>query len=393
MPPPRAQDQPADYTLRDLADRDNIHIGAAVAIPALRNDTVYADTLAREFNLVTPENVMKMDTIHPAQDRFDFSQGDTLVDFAEAHGMQVRGHTLVWHQQLPGWLTNGTFTRDEAIQLLHDHIATVVGHYKGRVQYWDVVNEAIADSGAGLRDTPWRRLIGDDYIEMAFQFAHEADPDALLFYNDYGAEGSGGKSDAIYAMVSDFVQRGVPINGVGFQSHFTVNAIPFSGINRNMQRLGALGLQVQITEMDDRYSGAATDAILQQQANDYSQLMDTCLNNSNCTAFVTWGLSDKASWLRTTILGSYSNPTVEPLLFDDDYQPKPAYYAVLDTLAQHAGITLALGDNAVATHAPTSGTHTGCRTPAALQERSGAAFAGQRSRRDLLRAFPGDHHP
>ncbi len=334
--------QPAP--LRDLADKQNFHIGAAVAIPALKNDPTYADTLAREFNIVTPENVMKMETLQPQRGHFDFSQGDMLVDFAEAHHMLVHGHTLVWHNQLPGWLTSGTFTRDEAIQLLHDHIFTVLEHYQGRVQFWDVVNEAIADDGSGLRDTPWRRLIGDDYVEMAFRFAHEADPDALLFYNDYGGEMGGTKSDAIYAMVKDFVARGVPINGVGLQMHLTLNTVNAYALAQNMQRLTDLGLQVQITEFDDRYNGATNANILQQQANDYRQVLDICLNNPKCTAFITWGVSDQGSWLRGAHLGFFNNPTVEPLLFDDQYQPKPAYFAVQDVLAHHAAASPAATD-------------------------------------------------
>ncbi len=322
-------------SLRNLAGRLNFHVGAAVSIPALQNDTLYADTLAREFNMVTPENVMKMDTLQPRQGEFDFSQGDALVDFAEAHDMQVRGHTLVWHNQLPGWLISGTFTRDQAIQLLHGHISTVVGHYKGRVQYWDVVNEAVADSGSGLRDTRWRQLIGDDYIDMAFQFAHEADPDALLFYNDYGGEMGGAKSDAIYNLVKDMRDRGIPINGVGLQMHLSLS-VNADALAQNMQRLTDLGLQVQITELDDRYQGEATDMILQREANDYAKVINACLDNPGCTAFVTWGISDKYTWLRSPSLGFYQNTSVEPLMFDDHFQPKLAYTAVQSALADHA---------------------------------------------------------
>ncbi len=326
----------ATNTLRGLAP-EGVHIGAAVSVPALRSDETYAATLAREFNLVTPENVMKMETIQPQRGVFDFTQADELVAFAEAHDMAVHGHTLLWHNQLPGWFTSGDFTRDEAIQLLSDHIHTVMEHYKGQIAYWDVVNEAVADDGSGLRDTPWRQFIGDDYIDLAFQFAHEADPDALLFYNDYGAEDMGRKSDAVYAMVKDMIDRGIPINGVGLQAHSTVGRLNFRAIGDNIQRLGDLGLQVQITEFDDRYPGAADDHTLSQQADDYAQLLQTCLDHDACTAFITWGVSDNYTWLRGSNLGFYDNPTVEPLLFDDNLEPKPAYFALLDVLTQHAG--------------------------------------------------------
>lgn len=323
-------------TLRSLADKTHFYIGAA-ASPGHFGDPAYKDTLSREFNMLTPENEAKFCSVQPEQGKYTFQAFDTLLEFAQQHDMVVRGHTLVWHQCLPAWVSNGTFSRDEAIQVLHDHISTVVGRYKGRVPIWDVVNEAIDDNGSGLRDTPWRRLIGDDYVELAFKFAHEADPDALLFYNDYNTEGLNAKSDAVYKMVQDLVARGVPINGVGLQSHFTVGEMDTVGIAANMKRLGELGLQVQITEMDDRYPVNSTDAILQPQAGDYRKLLATCLDSSYCTAFVTWGVNDLYSWLRDSGLDFYDNPTVKPLLFDDAYQPKPAYYAVLDVLSRHAG--------------------------------------------------------
>ena len=193
--------------------------------------------------MLTPENAMKFGLVHPEPDRYDFADADYIVGFAEAHGMQVRGHNLVWHFQLPTWLTEGTWTRDELIDILHQHITTVVGHYRGRVAAWDVVNEAIADDGS-LRDTIWLRGIGPEYIDMAFRWAHEADPDALLFYNDYAGEGLGAKSDAIYALVQGLLERGVPINGVGLQMHVSLRWSPQpQDVAANMERLGALGLR------------------------------------------------------------------------------------------------------------------------------------------------------
>ena len=208
------------------------------------------------------------------------------------------------------------------------------------------MNEAIDNTR--MRDVAWRRLIGDDYIDFAFQFAHEADPDALLFYNDYGAEGMNPKSDRIYELVSDMVARGVPIHGVGLQTHITIgdtapNAyLSPENLTANLNRLGELGLQVQITEMDVRYAGNTTDDILRRQAADYHRVMDTCLASEYCTAFIAWGVTDQYSWLKDARYSS--NPNVEPLLFDADYQPKPAYYAVLDSLARAAGMSPILND-------------------------------------------------
>jgi GH35 family endo-1,4-beta-xylanase len=335
--------QNSSQTIRQLADKNHFYFGAAVS-PTHFGDPKYMDTLKNEFNMLTPENEAKFCSLQAQQGQFDFRSLDRLMDFAAQNQMTVRGHNLVWHQCLPGWIANGEFSREEAIKLLHDHIYTVVGRYKGRIPMWDVANETINDSGTGLRDTPWRKLIGDDYVELAFKFAHEADPDALLFYNDFNTEQMNTKSNAVYEMVKDFVARGVPINGVGLQAHYTVGQIDAAGVAENMKRLGELGLQVQITEMDDRYPENSSDTILQQQAGDYRTLLQTCLDSEYCTAFVTWGVNDLYSWLRDSNLGFYENQTVKPLLFDDNYQPKPAYYAVLDTLARHAGEAPILSD-------------------------------------------------
>lgn len=322
-------------TLRELAEQNNFYIGAAVYTYHL-DDPVHREILSREFNMLTPEHEAKHCQVERERGRFDFRNVDRLVAFAEAHNMVIHGHTLVWHSCMPEWIQSGEFSREEAIQILRDYIMTMVGRYKGRIAIWDVVNEAVADSGR-LRDTPWRRLIGDDYIELAFRFAHEADPDALLFYNDYGGEAMTGKSNAIYELVQGLVERGVPIHGVGLQSHFALGGVNSFSIAENIRRLGELGLQVQITEIDIRFEGEPNDAILEDQADDYQGALEACLSSEACTAFVVWGVSDKFSWLRGENLGFFHNPVVEPLLFDDNYQPKPAYFALRETLANRAG--------------------------------------------------------
>lgn len=314
--------------LRAAAQAHNLLIGAAVDVTALRHDSTYAGTLAREFSAVTPENALKFGPLRPAQSTYDFDDADFLVDFAQAHSMQVRGHTLVWHNQLPGWLTGGTYTRDQLIAVLRDHISTVVGRYRGRISTWDVVNEGVDDTSGGLRDTLWLRGIGPDYIELAFRFAHEADPAARLFYNDYGAEGLGAKSDAVYALVRDLKSRGVPIDGVGLQSHFTRGDLPpLADLDANIKRLGALGLQVQVTELDIRTQLPATDIALRKQAGEYGSYLGVCLANPSCTMFVTWGFTDKYSWIPQFYPGLGA-----ALPFDEAYHPKPAYHALLDAL-------------------------------------------------------------
>src|SRR5262249_45520509 len=190
-------------TLRSAADERGLFVGAAVNMNPFRNEAAYTQTLGREFNMLVAENAMKLDAMHPAQNTYNFTDADALVSYAEANNMAVRGHTLVWHNQIPGWLTGGNFTRDQGIAIMRDHIMTVVGRYRGRIAAWDVVNEAVSDNNGQLRtDSFWHQRIGPEYIAMAFQFAHEADPDAKLYYNDYSAEGLGAKSDAVFNLVS-----------------------------------------------------------------------------------------------------------------------------------------------------------------------------------------------
>jgi len=240
--------------------------------------------------------------------------------------MKVRGHALVWHQQ-SGWASSVDAGREEMIEILKNHILQVVGRYKGRVWQWDVVNEGIADNGDVLRDTFWRRRIGDDYIDLAFQFAHEADPDALLFYNDYGGEGMGGKSDKIYDYVKGMLERGIPVHGVGLQCHFQNTGFPAQGMDQNMKRLNELGLMAAITELDFRIEMPADDAELEQQRENYKNIMRVCLENPNCTSFLTWGFTDKYSWIP-----NFFNGYGAALPFDENYLPKPAYYGIREAL-------------------------------------------------------------
>jgi len=239
--------------LRDSASARGLHLGAAVAMGPLRSEAVYSETLRREFNMVVAENAFKMDALRPSQTTFNFTDADALVAFAEQNGMAVRGHTLVWHSQLPGWLTGGNFTRDQTIAIMRTHIQTVMARYQGRIVQWDVVNEAVADGTGQLRtDSFWYQRIGPDYIALAFQFAREADPTAALYYNDYEAEGLGQKSDAVFNLVSGLRNQGVPVDGVGWQMH-KVNPFRIQSQHvQNAQRLAALGVDVAITEMDVR---------------------------------------------------------------------------------------------------------------------------------------------
>lgn len=317
--------------LRTWSKSAGIHIGAAVDVEVLNKDPAYARLLAREFNVVTPENALKFSVVQPERGRFDFSQADALVAFAEAHGMQVHGHVLVWHGQLPEWLARGSFTRDELGAILRAHIQTLVGRYRGRIAWWDVAAEAVDEAGRP-RETFWSRGLGPDYLERAFRWAHEADPNARLLYNDYGGEGAGAKSDGIYDLVAALRWKGAPIHGVGLQMHVSLTEAPRSGdVRINMQRLAALGLETHITEMDVMLAMPAAPADLQAQAALYREMLSACLSVAQCRSFSTWGVSDRYSWIPEFFPGRGA-----ALLFDTDLQPKPAYRGIRKVLGASA---------------------------------------------------------
>ncbi len=323
--------EPDGPALRVLAAPRRMLIGAAVAADTLRDDRRYAQTLARNYNAVTPENAMKWDTIHPEEHRYDFAAADSIVRFARRHGMAVRGHTLVWYRQVPSWVTDRSWTRPELEQVLHDHIRRVVGHYRGKIAQWDVVNEAFDDQGQ-LRDSVWMQVIGPEYIDLAFRWAHEADPGAKLFYNDYDLEFPGPKARAVNALVRDLQARGVPIDGVGIQAHeLTVRPPSRDKIEAALQEYADLGLDVGITELDVGIYLPSSPEKLDEQANVYTNVLDACLAVTRCRTFVTWGFTDRYSWIPGELPGFG-----DALPFDRSYQPKPALTSLRRGLARGA---------------------------------------------------------
>jgi endo-1,4-beta-xylanase len=314
-------------SLRECAQKRGVSIGTAVR-PQLFSERLYASTLAREFSMLEPEDAMKWWVIRSEEAKFDFTQADLVVNFAETHHMKVRGHTLVWGWSNPDWLSRNTFTTEQLRLLLQEHIERVVSRYRGRVFAWDVVNEAFDQDGS-LKHSLWYDHPGiglsTDYIEQAFRWAHDADPEALLFYNDNGAETLNRKSDAIYAMVKDFKRRGVPIDGMGMQMHIFDLKANTDSIARNIARFAALGLQVHITEMDIAVPvdamGRASASDLARQADLYGEIAAACFASHGCTAIQTWGFTDKYSWIGWKTKGAKGNA----LVFDDMYLRKNAY--------------------------------------------------------------------
>lgn len=315
--------------LKDLAAERGRWIGAAVDPNRLRNDPAYAALVTREFNMLVAENHMKMTHTQSVRGEFTFAEADFLLDFAARHDMRVRGHTLVWHA-LPKWIKDKERDWDaaELDQIMTDHVTTVVGHFKGRVHDWDVVNEAVSGY-FGLRRTVWSRTLGPDFIDKAFRLAHETDPDAKLFYNDFRVEGLNPKADRLYDLVKGMQARDVPIHGVGLQAHMHFSMPSRARLQAHLQRLADLGLEIHLTEVDLGLREPITNGKLIKQAIRYRRLLDACLAVDKCTAFVTWGVSDDTSWIPT-----FFKPYDAPLLFDADKQRKLAYFAVSNGLIE-----------------------------------------------------------
>ena len=318
---------PEDAPLRTLARRAGIRIGTAVDMSALDDDATYRRLVAREFNTVTAENVMKWGPLEPQRGVYDWAPADQLVDFARRNGQTVRGHTLVWHNQLPEWLTSGTFTPAELRQILRRHIFEVVGHFKGRIWHWDVANEVIDDDGE-LRDSIFLRALGPGYIADAFRWAHQADPRARLYLNDYNNEGVNAKSDAYHALVRQLRREGVPVHGYGMQGHFATQYGFPGDVLQNMRRFEALGLETAFTEVDVRITLPVDAAELQAQAQGYNTLLQACLLARRCVSYTVCGFTDRYSWVPGVFPGEGAAN-----LLDENYRPKPAYDTIRNTLA------------------------------------------------------------
>ncbi|MGQ5261144.1 endo-1,4-beta-xylanase [Micromonospora sp. ZYX-F-536] len=300
----------AGTTLGASAAEQGRYFGAAVAANKL-NDSAYTTILNREFNSVTPENEMKIDATEPQQGQFSFGAADQIVNHARSRGMSVRGHTLAWHSQQPGWMQNmsGTALR----QAMLNHVTQVATHFRGQVVAWDVVNEAFADGGTGARRDSNLQRTGNDWIEAAFRAARAADPGAKLCYNDYNTDDwTHAKTQAVYTMVRDFKQRGVPIDCVGLQSHFNSGSPYPSNYRTTLSSFAALGVDVQITELDIEGASAAT----------YRSVVQDCLAVARCNGITVWGIRDSDSW----------RASQTPLLFTSGGAKKPAYDAVLAAL-------------------------------------------------------------
>jgi endo-1,4-beta-xylanase len=335
-----------DVALKDLMPK-GIVIG--VAINQRQSDlvdTAAVEIITKQFNQVTPENLLKFQHVHPAASQYAFEAQDRYVRFGRDRNMQVVGHTLVWHRQTPAWVFQGAdgkpADRETLLARMRDHIHTVVGRYKGRIHGWDVVNEAIDEDGA-MRRAPWHDGIGADYVAKAFEFAYQADPAAELYYNDYNLE-KPAKRAGVIRLVKDLQARGLRIDGIGNQAHWRLETPTIDQIEQALAELHATGLKVMYTELDinllppaesntdpklaDPYINGLPDETQRQLARRYADIFDVIVKHRDRVSRVTfWGLSDADSWLNRGRVN-------HPLLWDRERRPKPAFQAVVDVLTR-----------------------------------------------------------
>lgn len=327
--------------------KDYFLIGVAVSPRALKTDE--AQLIISQFNSMTAENAMKMGPIHPQEKEYNWAGGDSIAAFAKRNHMKLRGHTLCWHNQTPPWLfkteTGDTVSKAILLDRLKQHITAVVGRYKGTIYAWDVVNEAISDlTGEYLRPSIWHRICGEEYIAKAFEYAHAADPDALLFYNDYN-EINPEKREKIYRLVKSLKDAGVPIDGVGLQGHWSIYEPTAEVLDQTLNRFSTLGLQVQITELDisihakehgrrERKPEDSLSTFTPEKENLQIERYKTCFElfrkYKHALSSVTfWNISDRNSWLDNFPVRGRKD---YPLLFDKDLKPKKAFWGVVDFL-------------------------------------------------------------
>ncbi|GAA3766054.1 endo-1,4-beta-xylanase [Plantactinospora mayteni] len=322
-----------DLPLRTLARKHGLGIGTAIDMNALATDAPYRERAAREFSAVTAENVMKWSELEPTRGVYNWGPADELVEFARRNGQQVHGHTLLWHNQLPAWLTSGvadgSIDSAELRDIVREHVTTVVKHFRGKVRAWDVVNEAFTDGNAPvLRDTIFRQHLGPDYIADALRWAHAADPRAKLFLNDYAIDNVNPKSTAYYELAKQLRKQRVPLHGMGFQGHLDLQyPLPIDA-PQNLARFDKLGMETAFTEVDVRFFLPVDTYKEAGQVGSFNTLLSACLLTPRCVMFTVWGFTDKYSWVPGFFDGQGS---ATPL--DENLQPKAAYRGLQQVLA------------------------------------------------------------
>jgi endo-1,4-beta-xylanase len=321
---------PYELPDRHLRDAVNFPIGFAANPSLLAENPAYASLAESQFSSLTPENLFKPYSLHPTPDSFDWAAADELAAYAASHDQRLHGHALIWHNQLPDWMEE--FEGEPAAwdSMMKVHIQTIVGHFKGQVQGWDVVNEAVEDDGS-LRETIWYKHLGKEYLAKAFRYAHEADPEAVLFYNDYNLSTDSVKRATAKEWLDELRAEGVPIHGIGMQMHISQQAEENDQIARAMQEFSTSGYQIHLSEIDisvnkeGKKLTKVSKKLLRQQAKKLAFVRQTYqqLPAEQQYGMTFWGIGDGDSWIR-----DFFKRDDYPLLFDDAYQPKAAYYAM-----------------------------------------------------------------
>ena len=321
---------PDDVPLKEAATK--FYVGTIVQ--ANRMTGSHKEIINAEFSSITAEYQMKMNIMYPNQDEYNWTESDAIVQFAQDNGLNMHGHALIWHNSVPDWVTNFTGTDAEFEAMVEDYIKTTVTRYKGKVKSWDVVNEGISDGSSGLRPTVFSNRMGDDYMEKCFTWAHEADPDVLLFYNDYSVASDQSKQNGIFALVDNLKSKGVPIHGVGMQMHISYNWPAKADIETAAQKIVDRNLLVHFSEIDVRanpdnnQSSLTASRSLEQKAK-YKEVVEiyAALPEVNQYAITVWGLRDNESWLI-----NFWGHADWPLLYDSNFNKKDAYYGFLEGL-------------------------------------------------------------
>lgn len=334
-------------TARYHADLIGKNLGVCVSPNQLNESSREGQTIYRNFNMVVGENAMKFDATEPSRNNFNFSAGDQIVKFAQKHDMEVRGHTLAWHSQTSQWVHDGNFSKAEMLAILKNHIFKVVGHWKGQITEWDVVNEVMAENqGRGVgqgyqlrgkgsgQESVWYDRCGEEFIDSAFVWAHQADPDAILYINDYNIghwdnHYESGKTHAIYNLAKRLKEDGIPIHGVGMQMHTSISNLRVAEIEKTVQEFEKIGLKCIITELDIPGSNPSNSGEQSTQATQYAGLADIICRYDNAPSMVVWGIADNKSWLD-------NSEATKPLLFEPNFAAKKSYLKIVDTFEKYA---------------------------------------------------------
>ncbi|PSR53944.1 1,4-beta-xylanase [Adhaeribacter arboris] len=352
--------QKSEPTLKE-AFQNSFYVGAALNKAQFSGkDTKAQELVKKQFNTISPENVLKWGPVHPKPEEYNFKPADDYVAFGQQNKMFIVGHTLVWHQQTPDWVfedeAGKPVSREVLLKRMENHISTVVGRYKGKIQGWDVVNEAIADQGGQMRPTKWLSIIGEDFAQKAFEYAHKADPQAELYYNDYSLYRPD-KREGVIRLVKSLQAKGIKVKAIGMQGHYGLTVPTMEQVEASIVAFSKLGVEVNFTELDidvlpnpsqrqgadiaetfdadqkfNVYSSGLPDSVQQKLTKRYADLFTLFRKHQDKIGRITfWGVTDANSWLNNWPI---KGRTSYPLLFDRQYQPKPAYQAILNMAAQ-----------------------------------------------------------